>query len=81
MITMTKRQLVSRLVRFLTRVEEHHQEIEEIYAFDSQVDGGEFCGPALGRQFERDCNDIARRLGFASADVADEVARRFHVHI
>jgi len=69
-VTQGKRRAIAITFRFLNAVDAAREAAADAYAMDSQFDAGEFSGPAIERQFERDCDTIARRLGFVNAEVA-----------
>lgn len=69
-MTTLKRRLVLKLVRFQLAVDAAHEAAAEVYEMDREFDGGEFSGPAIGRELARDEDRLARRFGFACADVA-----------
>lgn len=76
-LTMTKhaRRLITLAIRFQNRVDAARYAAAEVYEMDSRVDGGEFSGPAIERDLARERDRIAQRLGFASADLAYDVAK------
>lgn len=72
-MTRNKRRLVSHLLRFIAAAEVADERAAEAFAFDRAFDGGEFCGPAIGRQRDDEIDAAARRLGFADAFVAHRI--------
>lgn len=75
-MTLSKRRLITKLVRFQNRIDSAAEQMHEGADMDAGFDGGEFSGPAHWRAFEREQDRIAQRLGFACADLAYTVAAR-----
>jgi hypothetical protein len=75
-MTTNERRIIRIAVRFQNAVDAARARYAEAYEYDSAFDGGEFSGPALRRAEERERDRIARRFGFASAEVAYAVAER-----
>lgn len=75
-----KKQIVKKLVRFQNAVDAARFEADEAYGMSRGFDAGEFSGPAIGRAFERACDDLARRYGFSNADVAYDAVRRLRCY-
>lgn len=76
-----KRRIVTLLVRFQNAVEQANARAEEGYEHDSEFDAGEFSGPAMQRELEREHDRIARRLGFENASVASEAVWQLRADI
>ena len=73
-MTSNKRRIVTLAARFRNYVETIEAAHAEGAGYDAGFDAGEFSGPAHWRAFAKDADQIARRLGFASFDVANAVA-------
>jgi hypothetical protein len=73
-MTAAKRRLVALLVRFDNGLEALEQRAAEAYEMDSAFDAGEFSGPAIERELVRKADRLAQRLGFASCEVAEQIA-------
>ena len=69
-MTANTRRIIRLLVRFQNAVDAAQARWDDAADRDAAFDGGEFSGPACGRAFERESHAIARRFGFADADVA-----------
>lgn len=69
-----ERRLILKLVRFQLACEILEADHNEAFHYDSGFDGGEFSGPAHWKAVKRGCDALAQRFGFASADVADQIA-------
>ncbi len=78
-MTSNKRILINRLVRFTNAVESIEQQHAEALYADAGFDGGEFSGPAHARMAQKDADRAARRLGFANAELASEIAAGFRI--
>ena len=63
------------LVRLQNAVDVAHDAMLEASDADAGFDAGEFSGPAHLRMFERECERLALRFGFASYALALDVAR------
>lgn len=74
MMTLNERRLIRLLVRFQNHCDRISADASDTYDRDSAFDGGEFCGPAIVLQAQRDMDAVAQRLGFANADVAQQVS-------
>lgn len=72
-MTPIQKRLILRLVRLDNRCDAIEDAAAESYDRDAAFDGGEFSGPAIARQVLRAQNAEARRLGFASAQLASDV--------
>lgn len=72
-MTMQKRRLILRLVRFQNWSDALDAGLLESYDRDRLFDGGEFSGPALVRLGERHRRAAAQLLGFESVDVIETV--------
>jgi hypothetical protein len=75
-MTTNERRIIRIAVRFQNAVDAARDRYAEAYEYDAAFDGGEFSGPSLQREEERERDRIAQRLGFASAEVAYAVAER-----
>lgn len=73
-MTAARRRLVLHLVRFANACEAIEQRMYEALEFDAGFDAGEFSGPAHARAARREMDRAARRLGFTSAQVAEQVS-------
>jgi hypothetical protein len=56
---------LSRAVSALFRLQ---RDSSVAYEMDSQIDGGEWSGPASARLLEGNCEKLARRCGYAEFD-------------
>jgi hypothetical protein len=74
-----RRRIVTLLSRFENACDAARARTAEAADLDAGFDAGEFSGPAHERAFERECDAIAQRLGFTSADVVDGVRRALGV--
>ena len=79
-MTKNERRLAIVLVRFQNAVEDAQARSAEAADQDAGFDGGEFSGPAHRREYERECDRIAQRFGFATADVAFKAMHAQHVY-
>lgn len=69
-----KARLVRILARFFNRVDDMIDKSLEAEAVDRGFDHGEFSGLAHALDREKRADEIARRLGFETADLASEIA-------
>jgi hypothetical protein len=76
-MTNNHKRLVRLLARFDHAVGQARENAELTYDMDSRFDGGEFSGPSIARALAREEDRIARRFGFASADLAWDVYNQF----
>ena len=75
------RRIVALLVRFDNGYEAIENRAAEAYNIDRQCDSGEFSGPAVLRQAERQADALARRLGFSNAAVAENISVRLGMRL
>lgn len=73
------RRMLNLLIRFDNALDVARERMLEDLDMDAQFDGGEFSGPAHHREFECEADRLAQRFGFASADVAFDVANALGV--
>lgn len=78
-MTEDRKRIVRLAVRFQNAVDRAYMSHEEAAGYDAGLDAGEFSGPAHWRAFQQDADQIARRLGFTDASIADQISRLLHV--
>ena len=79
--TQNGRDFISKLARFINADDRIRASWDEAAGRDAAFDGGEWSGPACERMAEADADAAARRLGFASAELAREVAHACGVRV
>jgi hypothetical protein len=70
-----RRRLILKLARLENAVERYLEDSADVREADMQFDGGEWSGPGWDRLEEEHRDKLARRFGFATYDVAMDVAQ------
>lgn len=68
------RRLILKLARFQREIDAANERAAQAYDMDSQMDAGEFSGPAMHRALLAEENRLARRFGFQTYEIAMEAA-------